>query len=100
MDFQSASEAVGANTIERSFSALVSRATEMVDRSGTPTDLPKFEALPSYIPKAAPTLRRDGVLVLDIGGTSTKIGLRTCKGTDVIWNVLCELTNERRAIRN
>lgn len=75
--------------------ALCAQAQEMNRLAGTRSDVPVFEAFPSFIPSKRVQACVSQELVIDIGGTSTKVGLRTCTESDGhSWNLLFEKKND------
>ncbi len=71
------------------------QAAVMVAAAGTGSPPPRFEAFPSYIPAEPPHRRHEHVLVIDIGGTTTKVGLRLFDKTGgEQWLYLFEESND------
>lgn len=80
--------------IEESISRLTAQAERMVEKAGTEEDCEKFEALPSYIDPAQSSAHHQALLTIDVGGTHSRVGLRTVSGSFLNWLQLINVFNE------
>lgn len=92
-NFSEMLEELGLSRIESSLPELCSYAAKMADAAGRDDDRPAFEAFPSYIPPVAPEVNFECVLIIDIGGTSTKTAIRRKTGNEFTWTMLFEAKN-------
>ena len=87
---------MGFYRISEQFQNVVTLAEAMVVNASDPKQSPRFECFPSYIPKEPAAKLRNLALVIDIGGTSTKAGLRVSKDNRTsFWHLLFEIPNDR-----
>ena len=94
MDIRDGLKELGFFSVVESLSVLKAQARTMVQLAGTDTNELKFEALASYIPAKRAKYPHDSQLVIDIGGTSTKTGIRLCDQSGFEhWHLLFELSN-------
>ena len=72
---------------------LSAKAVQMALQAGTPG---QFRKLPSYIPAKSESPWRPELLLIDVGGTATKVARRKIEksGADPVWQVLFEDPNE------
>lgn len=77
------------------FEVLKRQAQTMAILAGTDSPELKFEAFASYIPARRAKYPHNSQLVIDVGGTSTKTGLRVCDNSGFEhWHILFELKND------
>jgi len=67
---------------------------EMAVRAGSNSGEPKFRALSSGIPLRKAELKLPQLILIDIGGTSTKVGIRRLESGKEVWAVLMEEPND------
>ncbi len=84
---------IGFYKYENSLEELRLIAMRMAHLAGRKTTRASFEALPSFIPSEHTKPKNGKTLLIDIGGTSTKVGLRTVKGGKEAWELLFEKNN-------
>lgn len=85
---------IGFYKLDHDLSKLYEQAVVMVNRAGTETELPRFEAFPSLIPLEPALVKHPMVLTIDIGGTSTKAGIRRIDADgNENWTILFEIKN-------
>lgn len=95
MDAKAALVEMGLFRLEERLPVLLDRVRGMVLRAGTNEPGEKFEAFPSFIPASHETVPRGNVLAVDIGGTSTKVGLRLSGPEHSMqWRMLFERKND------
>jgi hexokinase len=87
-EFNKKLDAIGLYKVEKNMTLLYSLTDKMVELAGTDSKEPKFEALNSYIPAQANTKTSTMKLIIDIGGTTTKVGLNSSNQAE--WLILLE----------
>ena len=87
---------IGFYRAQEGLEQLKTRAAELVARAGNERYTDKLEALPSYLDAATATVQRNTALAIDIGGTSTKVGLRYLDkfSGKLDWQLIFELPND------
>ncbi len=83
---------VGFYRILQNLDAIADQGQIMARNAGTP-NTPAFEAFPSFIPVQSSAPSCPCLLTIDIGGTSTKAGVRLTEGGFQDWKLLFELKN-------
>lgn len=83
--------ALGIDKVESSFLELARQADKMTRDAGQSTaSAPAFEAFPSFIPLRSTSTTTFPALIVDVGGTSVKVGLRLIKNGEQLWHLLFE----------
>jgi hypothetical protein len=85
---------LGFFAIQESIEDLKVLAETMAKNASTST-APRFESFPSYIPVESSPVYSKPVIAVDIGGTSTKAGIRVSNGASVSWKMLFEHPNDQ-----
>lgn len=85
---------LGLYRIESHLDELYRRAKEMTFAAGTSSNAPQFAAFPSFIPADSRQPQAGVSLLIDIGGTSTKTGIRRVNSDHrEVWETLFETKN-------
>lgn len=82
---------IGYFKIYENISSLKQIAGDIAINAGTEGNCALF---PSYIPAKSASKKQETVLVIDIGGTSTKACLRLCRDGETEWRFMFEYSNE------
>lgn len=89
-------EELGFYRVRNGLEEINAEAARMAAAAGRPcSGAPCFQTLPSFIPARAAQRRRPAVLSVDIGGSSTKVGVRLVDQAQAVhWLLLFERENE------
>ena len=87
-------EEIGFFKLEKNLGQLFKRAACLAQHAGSSQDIDKLAAFPSSIPAESIEAKPGYVLSIDIGGTSTKAGVReVMEDKKVKWHYLFEIKN-------
>lgn len=79
--------------LEENLPGLKAKVEKMADRAGREAEN-AFAAYPSFIPADFSEAMYKTVISIDVGGTSTKVGLRKLRDGEVCWQILFEKFND------
>ena len=96
MSIEAALRKIRFYAIEESLPALLQRFTFMAERAGDDAVTDKFARFPSFIPAGSTPPRHPAEILIDIGGTSTKVAVRRLSPgqREPTWLVLFESPND------